>query len=337
MYYEWRPYVSVAQRRQKALKEMNRLRKSGRDIQPIEIAGRKIATTYWGQAWCGHFEALGDYANRLPRGRTYVRNGSVCHLAIAQGEVIAKVSGSEIYNVVVKINVLPPKKWEQVKQACAGQIGSLLELLQGNISSSVMQVVTDRANGLFPLPAEIKYSCDCPDWAGMCKHIAAVLYGVGARLDHQPELLFTLRGVNHLDLITASADEAITKATSKGSRRQVAAADLGDVFGIELDASVDVPAGEKKRKPRTKQTPDLSVDQPSPEKRPQARKRSASKDMAVSEQKTVEKASAKATAKRAKARAADKQASLAVKSPPRVKASLSPTPPPSNARRKRAK
>lgn len=337
MYFGWKPYVSVAQRRQKALKEMNRLRKSGRDIQPIEIAGRKIATTYWGQAWCGHFEALGDYANRLRRGRTYVRNGSVCHLAIAKGEVVAKVSGSEIYNVIVKINVLAPKKWEQVQQACAGQIGSLLELLQGNISSSVMQVVTDRATGLFPLPAEIKYSCDCPDWAGMCKHIAAVLYGVGARLDHQPELLFTLRGVNHLDLITASADEAITKATSKGSRRQVAAADLGDVFGIELDASVEIPAGEKKRKSRTKKTPDLSVDQPAVAKSPPARKRSASKDKVVSKQSPLEKASAKATAKRVKAGDADKQASPVVKSPPRVNASLSQAPPTSKTRRKRAR
>jgi len=215
---------------------MESLRKRGVDIQPIEIEGRKIAKTFWGQAWCDHLEGFSDFENRLPRGRTYVRNGSVCHLAIAQGNVEAKVSGSEIYNLRIRIKTLKPKTWNAVKGRCAGQIGSLLELLQGNLSDHVMEVVTDRQEGLFPLPGEIKFDCDCPDWAVMCKHVAAVLYGIGARLDENPELLFTLRGVNHEELIDTDAEAAVGAATRSGKSKRLAADDLSDVFGIEIDA-----------------------------------------------------------------------------------------------------
>jgi uncharacterized Zn finger protein len=196
-YQQWAPYVPVAERRRRAMRKMNALRKKGVDIQPIEIEGRKIAKTFWGEAWCDHLESFSDFENRLPRGRTYVRNGSVCHLAMAKGKIEAKVSGSQIYNLRVRIKTLPAKKWRDVKRRCAGQIGSLLELLEGNLSDHVMEVVTDRKAGLFPLPGEISFDCDCPDWAVMCKHVAAVLYGAGARLDEKPELLFTLRGVKH--------------------------------------------------------------------------------------------------------------------------------------------
>jgi uncharacterized Zn finger protein len=235
-YQKWKPYVPVAVRRRRAMKKMETLRKKGLDVQPIRIDGRKIARTFWGEAWCEHIESFSDYKNRLPRGRTYVRNGSVCHLAIAKGKIEAKVSGSELYSLAVRIKTLPAKKWDAVKRRCAGQIGSLLELLQGRLSSQVMEVVPDRQNGLFPLPGEIAFECSCPDWATMCKHVAAVLYGVGARLDEKPELLFTLRGVNHEDLIGTDAEEAVSAATSGGKSKRLAARELSDVFGIDIDA-----------------------------------------------------------------------------------------------------
>lgn len=242
-YEQWRPYVSVAQRRRQARSEMAALRKKGVNIEPVEISGRKIARTFWGEAWCQHLESFSDYENRLPRGRTYVRNGSVCHLAIRRGTIEAKVAGQEVYNLKIEIKTLPKNKWEAVQSRCAGQIGSLLELLQGNLSDHVMEVVTDRENGLFPLPGEISFDCDCPDWAVMCKHVAAVLYGVGARLDTKPELLFELRGVNHEDLIAADAEAAVSQATRGGKSRRLAAGDLSNVFGIELEAadSADAP------------------------------------------------------------------------------------------------
>jgi uncharacterized Zn finger protein len=188
----------------------------------------------------------------LPRGRTYVRNGSVCHLDIAKGDVKAMVSGSELYAVKIAIKTLPRKKWKDVKNRCAGQIGSLLELLQGRLSKNVMSVVTDCNKGLFPMPGEISLKCSCPDWAVMCKHVAAVLYGVGTRLDEEPELLFVLRGVDHEELISAEVSVAATTLGTKGSRRRIADDTLADVFGIEM--SEDVTTAKTKPSPRRKKT-----------------------------------------------------------------------------------
>jgi uncharacterized Zn finger protein len=237
--------VPVAERRRKAMKKMEALRKKGVDIQPIQIEGRKIAKTFWGAAWCDHLESFSDYENRLPRGRTYVRNGSVCHLAMNKGVVEAKVSGSEIYDVKVTIKTLPGTKWISLKTRCSGQIGSLLELLQGRLSDHVMGVVTHRDEGLFPLPGEISFKCNCPDSARMCKHIAAVLYGVGARLDNKPELLFALRGVDHEELITADAESAVSAATSRGKSKRLAESALGEVFGIDLGSESAPPPAQK--------------------------------------------------------------------------------------------
>ena len=252
---QWAPYVPVAERRRRAMRKMESLRKKGANIQPVQIEGRKIAKTFWGEAWCTHLESFSDYENRLPRGRTYVRNGSVCHLALAKGKIDAKVSGSDIYNIQIRIKTLAGKKWNAVKRQCGGQIGSLIELLQGSLSDNVMEVVTDRKDGLFPLPGEISLDCDCPDWAVMCKHVAAVLYGIGARLDEKPELLFKLRGVDHEELIDADAQAVVAAATTKGKSKRLNASDLSDVFGIDIAASsIDSPllkAPKKKRKKNT--------------------------------------------------------------------------------------
>lgn len=235
-YDRWPPYVPVAKRRARAAREMKKLRKKGLKIEPVEIQGRKIARTFWGEAWCGHLEKFSDFANRLPRGRTYVRNGSVCHLAISKGEVEGIVSGTELYEVRIKVAPVPATKWKHMRQRCAGQIGSMLELLQGRLSHNVMEIVTDRDKGLFPGPSEIKLACDCPDWTEMCKHVAALLYGVGARLDRQPELLFLLRNVDHKDLIATELDVK-SAASAKGKRRRLAGADLSDVFGVDIEES----------------------------------------------------------------------------------------------------
>jgi hypothetical protein len=148
--HRWKSYVPADVRRAQTQQKMQKLRKKGVEVQPVVIAGRKIARTFWGQAWCDHLEKFSDFANRLPRGRTYVRNGSVCHLEIAEGEVRAMVSGSRLYNVRVAVENLPRKKWKDLKERCAGQIGSLLELLQGKLSKEVMAVVTERDRGPVP-------------------------------------------------------------------------------------------------------------------------------------------------------------------------------------------
>ncbi|MBD3235211.1 MAG: hypothetical protein GF330_00715 [Candidatus Eisenbacteria bacterium] len=230
-------------RRQQAARRMRALAKRGVEIQPVSIRGRAITRTFWGNAWCDHLESFSDYANRLPRGRTYVRNGSVCHLEMRPGVVSAWVSGSTLYRVNIGIRKLPKRKWASLKSRCGGEIGSLLELLEGRFSDAVMEVVTDRETGLFPNPLEITLDCDCPDWALMCKHVAAVLYGVGARLDERPELLFVLRGVNHEELITESVGHIGRHASrdrdagaGSGGGRRLTTERISDVFGIELEA-----------------------------------------------------------------------------------------------------
>jgi uncharacterized Zn finger protein len=237
-WYGFRPYVSVARRRANAAREVSRLEKKGRKTNPVKPMGRKIATTFWGTKWCENLESYSDYSNRLPRGRTYIRNGSVVDLQITPGQIDALVAGRELYEVKIKIKPVTAEAWKDVKCRCSGGIGSMVELLQGKLSSSVMQVVTSRDSGLFPGPKEIEMSCSCPDWAGMCKHVAAVLYGVGTRLDEQPEMLFNLRRVDHLELI-AEAGNALGDTTSAAGAGEttIAAGDLADVFGIEIEAT----------------------------------------------------------------------------------------------------
>jgi uncharacterized Zn finger protein len=241
-HYGFRPYVSVAERRRKASREMAKLAKKGKTIRPVQIEGRTIARSFWGKAWCDNLESYMDYANRLPRGRTYVRNGSVVHLDIRSGEIEATVSGSELYQVRISITPAAKAKWKSLCRDCSGAIGSLVELLRGRFSDHVMGIITRKETGLFPAPAEIKLNCSCPDWATMCKHVAAVLYGVGARLDENPELLFTLRSVNHEELITqaATASDLAGKTASAGP--ELAESEIGAVFGIELDPQAAAPA-----------------------------------------------------------------------------------------------
>ncbi len=254
--YGYGRYVSVAERRMKAQKKINSQKKKGVDMYPVEITGRQISTTFWGKSWCKHLEKFSDYSNRLPRGRSYVRNGAVCDLVISEGRIDAMVCGNSFYVVRIDIKKITDIKWEKIKSRSAGSIGSLLELLEGKISKNVMEIITDRDDGLFPMPAEISLSCNCPDWAVMCKHVSAVLYGVGARLDEKPELIFKLRGVNHEELVISSADSALKAADGKGKRRRIVADDeLAGVFGIDIESDVPVVRendGDGKKKTQSK-------------------------------------------------------------------------------------
>ncbi len=238
-YGGWEPYVPVARRRKQAEREAAKLARKGRDVQPVVIEGRAIARTFWGKAWCDNLEAYSDYENRLPRGRTYVRNGSVIDLGIEEGAITALVSGRRIYQVEIRIAPLAKERWEPIRDECAGRIDSLVDLLQGRLDRSVMEVICRPRTGLFPAPREISLSCSCPDWARMCKHVTATLLGVGARLDQSPELLFTLRGVDHHELIAAAP--SIDTGTSAPV---LSTDDISGLFGIELD---DTPAPRAKR------------------------------------------------------------------------------------------
>ena len=207
---------------------MEKLRKQGVKVQPVEIAGRTIAKSFWGKGWCDHLESFSDYSNRLPRGRTYAQKRSVYHLEVKPGLVEARVVGSSLYKVKVSVKPLSEARWETVKEQCSGKVDSLLALLKGELSERVMTVVSHRTEGLFPQPKEITLACDCPDGARMCKHVAAVLYGVGHRLDTQPDLLFVLRQVDPQELLPTRLDMASETETLPDDS-------LENIFGLELD------------------------------------------------------------------------------------------------------
>lgn len=238
-FYDWRPYVSVAAKRRRAQRALAKLRKKGKSVAPITIDGRKIAKTFWGRSWCDNLERYSDFAHRLPRGRSYVRNGAVLDLQVAKGKVTATVAGSDVYEIKVDIAPLKARHWQALCQDCTGSVNSLIELLQGRLEENVMRRVSCEGDGLFPSPAEIKFSCTCPDWADMCKHVAAALYGVGARLDKEPRLLFVLRGVNESDLVAGVSDGLSLPGTKPAAA--ILDGDVAALFGLEM---ADVPGAD---------------------------------------------------------------------------------------------
>jgi uncharacterized Zn finger protein len=251
-YFAWPDYVSVAEKRRRAERELAKLRKKGRSIAPVAIEGRTIAGSFWGKSWCTNLERYSDYASRLPRGRSYVRNGSVVDLQIAKGAVTALVSGSALYDIKITISPVAAKRWKAICRDCAGSVDSLVELLQGRIAKSVMDRVCREGDGLFPAPNEIKLSCSCPDWAGMCKHVAATLYGVGARLDRKPQLLFVLRGVDENELLADAGQGLAASAAAPAPAKLLGDEDVAALFGLEMaeSAGIDAPGPTARKSSR---------------------------------------------------------------------------------------
>ena len=237
----WKSYVPVAKRRAQAVQKLAKLQKKGQTVAPV-VARRTIAASFWGKSWCENLERYSDYANRLPRGRTYVRNGSVVDLQIRKGEVTAMVAGSELYSISISIAPVAEPKWKALAKDCAGNIDSVVELLQGKLAKGVMDRVCRQGDGLFPAPKEIRLACSCPDWADMCKHVAATLYGVGARLDEQPELLFALRGVDQGDLIASAATGMAVPRRAVAKGKVLADDDMAALFGLDMAEDGTLPA-----------------------------------------------------------------------------------------------
>ena len=313
---QWAPYVSAGQKLNQAVRRATQVaKKEKRETQPVEIQGRAIAKTFWGKAWCDNLVAYQDFSNRLPRGATYVRNGSVVDLVIKPKKIDAIVAGSAPYTVKIDITALDAKRWRAIRSECSESIDSLLDLLSGKLSDGVMKRLTDQKTGLFPSPKEIRMSCSCPDYSSCCKHLAAVMYGIGSRLDSHPELLFLLRGVDHQELVSqAIAAGNLDRELSGGQSSGLDSQDLSAIFGIELDSSTSAASKptkrtKTKRSNKSKSTESASAkaivvaDPPKPKKsRSKARipKATITKAVAASKAK-VTKASVTATKSRTKA------------------------------------
>ncbi len=329
-YGDWAPYVPVGQRKANAVKHAAAVaKKEKRTVAPVTIDGNKIAKSFWGQAWCDNLRRYSDFANRLPRGRTYVRNGSVVDLQIKRGEVIAIVAGSEVYDVTISIKTLQKPLWQRIKEECSRSIDSLMDLLRGRFErGGLAQRLTEKDKGLFPKPKELEMECSCPDSAGVCKHVAAVMYCIGARLDSAPELLFTLRDVDHLELISQAATaDNLEQSPMAGNRTACwAGSDLGELFGIDLDAGQTTapakngtsPKSVKPKRPKSSNPATIKIVMQSvtPIEAPaQARKpRAAAKKPAIR---------GKAAAKTAKTRTAVKRSTISAAT--RSKKKLSPS------------
>lgn len=244
----WPEYVPVWKRIATAQKRAaKRAKSAGRAAEPVQSTGREIAKTFWGKSWCRHLEQYSDFSNRLPRGRTYLRNGSVVDLVVTHGRIEAVVAGSQVYDVAIAITPLAPEKWRAIKRDCSTSIGSLIDLLTGRMADDVMRRLVQPDDGMFPSPRQIKLKCSCPDGARLCKHLAAVLYGVGHRLDSRPELLFLLRGVDQQELVASATKESVSRAIRGAAPDALAGDDLGAIFGIDLGAKATAPVPAKTR------------------------------------------------------------------------------------------
>jgi uncharacterized Zn finger protein len=226
---------SVAQQRAKAQKQLAKLRKTNPNISPVTIEGNKIAKTWWGSSWCKNLERYADFSNRIGRGRSYIKNGFVLDLQISEGLITALISGKSVYDVTIKIDKLPEKKWKTISEQCSKRIDSLTSLTEGKFPEEFEEIFMSQDAGLFPSPKEIHMDCDCPDWATMCKHVAAALYAVGARLDTDPLLFFSLRGIDPSELIKKSVDEkmkSLLANAEKKTGRVITDQDAKRIFGV---------------------------------------------------------------------------------------------------------
>lgn len=218
------------------VKLLEKLKKKNPDIQPVIITGKKIAISWWGISWNRNLERYADYENRIGRGRTYVRQGRVLDLKIAPGLITALVAGSGIepYKIQVTVSPLQESRWQAITEACKNRVGSLQMLMEGRFPEELADLFFAEQGGLFPEPKEIMLSCNCPDWADMCKHVAAALYGVGARLDQDPLLFFTLRDIDFQALLQKSAEEkmkSLLQNAGNQTTRTLSEEALSQVFG----------------------------------------------------------------------------------------------------------
>jgi uncharacterized Zn finger protein len=236
-WYDFQPYVSVGEKKKKAQKKLEQLRKKNPNISPVIIEGNKIAKTWWGIAWNKNLESYAQLANRIGRGSAYIKNGFVLDLQINAGEITAQVFGSSLYKVTIIIDKLPEKQWAKITQQCANRVGSMSELAEGKFPQELCEIFMKQGDGLFPGPNEIHMDCSCPDGSPgwMCKHVASALYGIGARLDREPLLFFTLRGVDPGELIKRSVEEKMQNLLAnakKKSKRVIADKDVARLFGV---------------------------------------------------------------------------------------------------------
>jgi uncharacterized Zn finger protein len=325
-YWRYPRYISVAEKKAKAARKLKKLKKKNPAIQPIVLEGSAIAKTWWGKSWNLNLERYADYSNRIGRGRSYVRHGAVLDLQISAGQVKSLVQGSRTkpYTVIIKIKGITKNIWKNMKAACAGKLDSLPELLNGKFPKALEEVFTAQGRGLFPSPKEIDFDCSCPDWAYMCKHVAATLYGIGTRLDDDAGLFFKLRKVKIDDLIQQTLKDQSYKLLEKAEKMssgKIAESDLSGMFGIDMEETMDLDfsktpkktagAGKTSRK-AAKQSKAQTTKRKPPRKNPAKKKASQRLSETSTSKKRVKPAAIKAQPKTPVKKSAAKRKTAAI-------------------------
>ena len=228
--------IPVEELRRKARESAGKARKKGQELEPVIVKDKKIWRSWWGQAWCVNLEQYADYSSRLDRGKRYVRSGAVIDLKVQKGRIEARVQGTRKtpYKVEVRISPMTEEQCQKIIQKCGKKIENMEALIQGSIPEELKEIFTG-ADGLFPTPREISFSCSCPDWALMCKHVAAVMYGIGVRVDENPFFFFELRGIDverFIDVTLENKVEAMLENASRPSSRIITDEDAWQIFGL---------------------------------------------------------------------------------------------------------
>jgi len=227
---------SAEQLRKNAGNTVRKARAGGREFHPVHIMGRRIAQSWWGSAWCDNLERYADYENRLERGRRYLRTDTVLDLQIVKGKVTARVQGRKKtpYKVEIRISPVNEDRIQRIMEECGSRIDQLDRLLKGDFPQEMKDTFLGE-QGLFPGPKEISFSCSCPDWALMCKHVAAVLYGIAVRFDEDPLLFFVLRGIDVERFVQVTLENSVDSMLANAdvrSDRIIESTGWEELFGV---------------------------------------------------------------------------------------------------------
>ena len=228
---------TIAELREKVRDSSKIAAKKKLQYEPIgPVSRRDVCTSWWGKAWCANLEQYADFESRLGRGKRYMKSGTVIDLKIRKGRIEARVQGTRKtpYKVEIRISPLSEEKCDALIEKCGRRINNMECLIKGEFPSELKELFTSE-NGFFPSPKEISFSCSCPDWALMCKHVAAAMYGIGVRLDENPFYFFELRGIDvdrFINVALESKVESMLKNADKRTERMIDNADLTALFGV---------------------------------------------------------------------------------------------------------
>lgn len=228
--------ISIEELKERASSSITKAGKKGKNYEPVQVSGRKICQHWWGQAWCENLEQYADYASRIDRGKRYVRSGAVVDLQIQNGKIEAKVQGSQRapYKVEIMISPLSKERCQEIEEKCGKRIANMESLIQGDFPDEMKELFIGE-KGLFPTPREIYFHCSCPDWAVMCKHVAAAMYGIGVKVDQNPFYFFRLRGIDvesFIRVAVANKVESMLANAELPSKRILETEDVTDLFGV---------------------------------------------------------------------------------------------------------